>query len=169
MRAKEFILEQTKGKIAEVNKVLKNWAFEDAKEYAEKMVKVFGPPQQITGDALYWNSISAFTVTYIHDESIPHKFPEPHRDYVYSTMPMTISPELMEIFAYVTGSIIYDGLKREVTARCGTLYANATTLGFVEDCAEGKIKQDKEIAKKEYARRITNGIIPDWYKNEMKE
>lgn len=169
MKIKELIFEQNNIKKPEVDKVLKTWVYDDARQYAEKLVKTFGPPDEMSDSALYWNGISVFDQTYIFDESVPHKFPAPHRDFVYSTMTHTLSPELVEIFAYVTGSIIYDGLKNQVTARCGTLYANATTLGFVEDCAAGVIKQEKEAAKKEYARRITKGIIPDWYENKLKE
>jgi len=58
---------------------------------------------------------------------------------------------------YVTGSIIVDLLKQEVTARCGDVTANAITLGFVQDQPKmGKLT--KKQLKDEYARRITEGV-----------
>ncbi len=53
-------------------------------------------------------------------------------------------------FAGVTGSIIIDGLKGEVTARFGDLVANDVTLNFVIDCINGNAIPSKE----EYAKRI---------------
>ena len=46
------------------------------------------------------------------------------------------------------GSIIVDGLKGEVTARCGDLVANDVTLNFVLDSIDGKIKPSKETYAK---------------------
>ena len=67
--------------------VLKNWRYEDAKEYAEKLIKTFGEPDEITETTLSWNSIEPpFDRVWIIDESIPHDFPAAHRDYVYSSM-----------------------------------------------------------------------------------
>ena len=46
--------------------------------------------------------------------------------------------------------IIVDGLKGEVTARCGDLIANDVTLNFVVDSINGNTIPSKE----EYAKRI---------------
>ena len=62
----------------------------------------------------------------------------------------TIDPDLVGKFAGVTGSIIVDGLKGEVTARCGDTVANDVTLNFVLDCINGNAIPSKE----EYAKRI---------------
>ena len=62
----------------------------------------------------------------------------------------TIDPDLVGKFAGVTGSIIVDGLKGEVTARCGDTVANDVTLNFVLDCINGKTEPSKE----EYGNRI---------------
>jgi len=40
-------------------------------------------------------------------------------------------------------------------------------LGFVEDLINKKIHE--EDAKKEYAHRIENSILPDWFPNILKE
>jgi len=149
---------------------LQGWEHDDAKEYAIKLIKKFGEPDEVTENMLLWNNIeSPFQTTYIKDESIPHEFPASHRDYVYSTMEIDVPADMLDTLGHVTGSIIYDGLKKEVTARCGDLYANAATLGFVKDMVDGKVSTDFEEAKKEYANRIQEAPLPDWYPNSMKE
>ena len=39
-------------------------------------------------------------------------------------MNIKVPSDMLDTLGHVTGSIIYDGLKEEVTARCGSLYAN---------------------------------------------
>ena len=106
----------------------------------------------------YQSKVKKVDKVYIIDESIPHSFPADHIDYCYSTLKIpqiqakdgasTIEPELVGKFAGVTGSIIVDGLKGEVTARCGDLVANDITLNFVLDSINGKIEPSKETYAK---------------------
>jgi len=152
---------------------LSKWKHDDAKGYAEKLIKEYGQPDEVTETMLKWNTLGSFgkgeRETYIVDESIPHAFPKPHRDYVYTVMNIKVPSDMLDTLGHVTGSIIYDGLKEEVTARCGSLYANAATLGFVRDMVEGKVTTDKDGAKKEYADRITKDPLPKTYDNKMDE
>ena len=152
---------------------LENWKNDDAKRYAEKLINVYGQPDEVTETMLKWNTLNSFgdgeRETYIIDESIPHSFPKPHRDYVYTTMNIKVPSDMLDTLGHVTGSIIYDGLKEEVTARCGSLYANAATLGFVRDMVEGKVTTEKDGAKDEYAERITKDPLPSSYDNKMNE
>ena len=70
----------------------------------------------------------------------------------------------MEAVAKASESIIVDQLKNEVTARCGDIYANAITLGFVQKLVAGDIKP--EDSAEEYKRHILGGMLPDWFKEE---
>ena len=55
-----------------------------------------------------------------------------------------------------------------VTARCGSLYANAATLGFVKKLAEGEIPyKNKDAVKQAYANAIKKDPLPEWYPNTM--
>ena len=152
---------------------LRNWEHEDAKGYAEKLIDEYGQPDEVTETMLKWNKLGSFgedeRETYIIDESIPHAFPKPHRDYVYTVMNIKIPSDMLDTLGHVTGSIIYDGLKEEVTARCGSLYANAATMGFVRDMVDGKVPVEDGPAKDEYADRITKDPLPKFYDNRMNE
>lgn len=146
-----------------VEDVLKNFKHKDAAEYGRTLIKEFGKPSQFTDDSLIWYNISQFAVTRLQDESVPHNFPSSHRDFLYGTKRINVPEEFARTLAHTTGSIIVDGLKNEVTARCGSLTANAITLGFVQDLVDGKIKNDPETSKKEYSQRIKNLVKPDWF------
>ena len=134
--------------------------------------KEYGQPE-VTETMLKWNSLGSFgkgeRETYIVDESIPHAFPKPHRDYVYTVMNIKVPSDMLDTLGHVTGSIIYDGLKEEVTQGVEVCMQMQCTLGFVRDMVEGKVTTDKDGAKKEYADRITKDPLPKTYDNKMDE
>jgi len=147
---------------------LKNWKHDDAKSFAEGLIKKYGKPDEVTETMVKWyklqpgKGVFGFDAkeTYVIDESIPHSFPDPHRDFVYTVMEIKVPSDMLDTLGHVTGSIVYDGLKETVTARCGSLEANALTLQFVKDLVEGKIENDNDVAKKTYADRIRKGPLP---------
>ena len=158
---------------------LKNLLFEgvfknkDADKYLDELMDMLGEPTYESEKECGWYDVTLpetygkYTMlvrkvdkVYIVDESVPHSFPKDHRDFVYTTYSVpewkpkdgkhTIDTDLFKQFAGVTGSIIIDGLKGTVTARCGDLVANDITINFVLDVVKGKVKPEKE----EYAKRI---------------
>ena len=155
---------------------LKNWKHDDAKSFAEDLIKKYGKPDEVTETMVKWYKLQPgggvfgkdARETYVMDESIPHSFPEEHRDFVYTVMEIKVPSDMLDTLGHVTGSIIYDGLKETVTARCGSLEANALTLQFVKDVVSGKVENDKDVAKKTYADRIKNGPFPPSF-NPKKE
>ena len=149
---------------------------DDADAYLEELLELIGNPTYKSDKEYGWynptlpKKYGKYTMlttkvdkVYIIDEAIPHSFPADHIDYVYTTYTVpewkptdgrhTIDVELFKQFAGVTGSIIIDGLKGTVTARCGDLVANDITINFVLDVVAGKIEPDK----KEYSKRILGG------------
>ena len=143
---------------------LDNWKHQDARSYAKELVEKYGEPDVTTDNMVLWKDgkISEFDQVYVLDESIPHASPKPHHDFVYSTMTIDVPEELMGAIAEASESIIVDQLKDEVTARCGDIYANAITLGFVQKLVDGKI--DPEDAEEEYKKHILEGMLPEWFK-----
>lgn len=151
------------------------------KQYAEKLIKYFGKPDDYSPKKLVWRTFPAIgNIEYpeplpkkikIMDEYIPHDFPAEHHDFVYtmSYLPkgLNIEWEHAANLCYVTGSILIDTLKQTVTARCGGLRANQITLGFVYDYVRGAIdgvtkevnKENREALKEEYARRILGNVF----------
>ncbi len=144
---------------------LKYWNFKGAKESVRKMVAVYGEPSSISICDACWDHIPGFAKVWVKDESIPHDFPAPHQDCLYSARQIAVPPDLYTDFAKVTGSIIIDGQKGLVIARCQMLVKNAVTLGFVEDVVSGSAKATPE----EYARRIEGNETPAWFEDRMGE
>ena len=152
----------------EAENSLKNWKHDDAKSFAEELIKKYGKPDEVTETMVKWyklqpgKGVFGFDAkeTYVIDESIPHSFPDPHRDFVYTVMEIKVPSDMLDTLGHVTGSIVYDGLKETVTARCGSLEANALTLQFVKDLVDGKIENNNDVAKKTYADRIRKGPLP---------
>jgi hypothetical protein len=167
IKLKSLLFEELK-----IHNLVQNWSNKDAQDYASQLIEKYGEPK-VKGDKMllwedvdlideenYQYKIKKVDKIYILDESIDHSFPADHIDYCYSTLKIpqiqakngksTIKPELVGKFAGVTGSIIVDGLKGEVTARCGDLVANDVTLNFVLDAINNKVEPTKD----EYADRI---------------
>ena len=170
IKLKSLIIEQEEK--TKIHKLVSKWGENMAQEYASVLIEKYGKPTVEGGEMLLWEDMTLIDEenykykvkkvdkVYIIDESIKHSFPANHIDYCYSVLKIpqiqakdgqsTISPKLVGDFAGVTGSIIVDGLKGEVTARCGDLIANDVTLNFVLDCINGNAIPSKE----EYAKRI---------------
>ena len=146
---------------------------EDADKYLKELTELIGEPTYTSDKEHGWYDVTLpdtygkykmlttkVDKVYIVDESIKHSFPADHRDYVYTMYSVpewqqdegkhNIDTELFKQFAGVTGSIIIDGLKGTVTARCGDLVANDITINFVLDVVRGKVEPKKD----EYAKRI---------------
>ena len=149
--------------------MLNKWKNKNSKEYAKTLIKCLGKPDEETKSMMLWTKKANCLRIEIRDESISHDFPMRHKDYVYSTRKIVVPPKFVSVFSNVTGSIIIDGLKKEVTARCGALIKNAVTLGFVEDMIKGKISSSVPAAKKEYSKRIMGNITPKWFKDVAKD
>ena len=125
-----------------------------------KLLPQFGKPDYVLVDRIIWLSpFPNIQKIELLDESIPHNFPAPHQDFVYSTAKIRVNPQQQAALAFVTGSIIIDQLKGVVTARCGGLLKNQVTLGFVYDVARGLLQGQPMELKAEYARRIKNNIL----------
>ena len=158
------IIENWNKFLNEDKKTLSKWEHKDAAKYAQELIDEYGEPDVITDSMVLWKGgISEFDQTYVKDESIPHDSPKPHHDFVYSTMEIDIPEDLMEAVAKASESIIVDQLKNEVTARCGDIFANAITLGFVQKLVAGDIKP--EDAEEEYKKHILEGMLPDWFES----
>ena len=170
IKLKSLIIEQEEEK--KIHSLVSNWENKKAQEYASLLIDKYGEPNVKGGKMLLWKNVELIDEEkykykvknidklYVLDEHIEHSFPADHIDYVYSTITIpeiqakdgksTIDPDLVGKFAGVTGSIIVDGLKGEVTARCGDTVANDVTLNFVLDAINGKVEPTKD----EYGKRI---------------
>jgi hypothetical protein len=75
----------------------------------------------------------------LRDEYVPHCVPANHHDFLTSYVKAYVTPEKLNEVLNVSGSVSYDGLKKLLSARCGSLQANMSTLKTVFDVLNGKV------------------------------
>ena len=93
------------------------------------------------------------------DEEIHHCVPSKHVDFLYTTINFYLEPKVVPFVQAISGSVMIDLLKNEVTARCGGTGANYATLKTVIDLQEailkGEVVSRKDI-NKVYVANINN-------------
>lgn len=149
------------------------WSNREAAKYVMEMSEYYGLPDYVKPSVknypagCCWINIAGVDKVEVKDEAIEHSHPAPHMDFVYSTLYLEKKLKASHIgdFASISGSILCDGLKNEVTARCGKILKNAVTLQFVKDVLANKV----DAKKSEYTKRIkaNKPVIP--YKDAMME
>ncbi len=159
-----------KGSKVQTGSTKSGWKHKGAFEYASKLRRKFGKPITSGTTIMIWENIAGFDRVEVRDELIDHDFPKPHKDFVYSYLSLTDEEvtkmqDLISAFSKVTGSIFFDGLKKEMGARCGMLLKNADTFTYIMSVLAGDIEPTKE----NYSEFILNDKFGDWYKDEMKE
>lgn len=101
----------------------------------------------------------------IKDEIVKHCVPSPHIDFLYTTIIFFIPPEVVPSVQKISGSVMLDLLKNEVTARCGSTAANYATLKTVVDLVNDFIEsQDKSLS---YNKERVESKLPSTYSNNI--
>lgn len=107
------------------------WIHKKPKLFYPKAVKLLGQPLYTVnkpyGVAL-WKGNNLFSHHLIMDEEVAHCQPARHTDFFYSFVKFYVPPQHRENVLSISGSIAYDGLKKELRARCASLEANIATL-----------------------------------------
>ena len=130
------------------------WRHKDAKDMLMQLCDQIGDPDVFDGvqDGIaIWRGdkldpACAHEIT-LRDESVKHRCPEPHHDFLYTTVKAHVPPDKVHDVLDLSGSVNYDPLKKELTARCGSLEANLATLHLATNIATGKV--DRETVQKD--------------------
>jgi len=149
------------------------WIHNDAAAKFGDLHRMFGKPtsranaphgaavwKDITGTELF-GSPTCFKDVMLVDESVQHNCPMPHKDFLYMSVLLDLTPEERDQATRVSGSIWYDGLKKELTVRCGSVAANVATLFTVMQVLSGQITLEEVRDQGLYAQAITNAMDPD--------
>ena len=157
--------------IIEINNFLPQWENEEPRDYVKDLTKKLGAPNELTNKRAVWYNKDGFKRIEVKDEFILHCCPEPHYDYVYSTIDLHVPKKFVRVFAESSESILIDLLKNEVSARCATLSANAVTLNYVLDVVSGRVEGSKEEYEKRIKQLYKNKLDPDpeWWPDTTKE
>ena len=110
----------------------------EAKNAYQLLLDELGHPQIVVnqpGGFVMWFpkqiKSSPYNSIILKDEQILHNTPQPHYDFLYTTIAINIpEKELMTVLS-VNKSLFYDRVTRELTVRCNSLLANECILNDV--------------------------------------
>ena len=135
------------------------------KERYPDVVNEFGKPDFIINDKggmAIWKNKDFFEEIVLKDESIEHKKPAPHCDFLYSTVNVYIPDELIPKVLRLSRSVNYDNLKKELTARCHFMGANVATLYLAMQIVNDY--ESEESPKSKYGKTIASTMNKETYK-----
>lgn len=143
---------------------MNNWYHTRPREYYPKCVKMFGKPTAKDntrhGFALWVPERGLFDEHLLRDENVKHCVPRPHHDYFYSSCSFYVPKHRVWDVLKISGSIMYDGLKHMLTARCGGIGANYATLYLGMMVANEKLTIQQVKQGDMYPLMIQGKLIP---------
>lgn len=86
-----------------------------------------------------WKTTGLFTKHLLIDENVKHCVPRNHNDYFYSSVKFYVPKNKVCDILKISGSLTYDGLKKELTARCRGIGSNYATIYLAMLVAHGKM------------------------------
>lgn len=122
------------------------WLNKDAANYVKVLIDTYGLPSSVdptAGGIVIWKKDKLLNTCFdrleVRDESIPHVYPMPHNDYVYTFVNYDVNPSKFLDVSSISGSISYDPLKKQLRARCGSIEANVATLALATQIGAGHL------------------------------
>jgi len=150
---------------------LPQWRNDEPVAFVKSLTKKLGQPDELTENRAVWYDKDGFKRIEVLDEYVLHCCPEPHYDFVYSTVDLHVPKKFVRVLAESSESILLDLLKNEVSARCATLSANAVTLNYVLDVVSERVEGGKDEYEKRIKQLYKNKLNPDpeWWPDTTKE
>jgi len=157
--------------LTESKNSLAQWRNQEPVLFVKSLIKKLGQPNELTENRAVWYDKDGFKRIEVLDEYVLHCCPEPHYDFVYSTVDLHVPKKFVRVLAESSESILLDLLKNEVSARCATLSANAVTLNYVLDVVSGRVQGSKEEYESRIKQLYKNKLNPDpeWWPDVTKE
>ena len=100
--------------LTESKNSLAQWRNEEPVALVKSLTKKLGQPDELTENRAVWYDKDGFKRIEVLDEYILHCCPEPHYDYVYSTIDLHVPKKFVRVLAESSESILLDLLKNEV-------------------------------------------------------
>ena len=143
-----------------VTRLIEDWP-QAAKVAAEEMLRKYGPPQEVTGTRLHWESNRPWLRSVVVKTGVEHDFPAKHSDVLEQTVSYRIPLNFLEPIASFNGSVIPDRTRGELTAHCDREATNILALNLAHDIIRGQktVAQARE-AMAEGLREIQADRLP---------
>ena len=122
------------------------------KEAAQRMIKKYGQPDEVTNMRLIWHDNGPWQITEIMNKEIDHNFPIPHKDAMHQAVSYRVHPEDADSILAFDGSIILNRTAGMIGAICDKEPANFLAVNLAHEVATGK--RSVEDARRQYAESI---------------
>lgn len=122
------------------------------KDAAEKMIKKYGQPAEVTSMRLVWHDNGPWKFTEVMNKEIEHNFPIPHKDAMHQAVSYRIDPDDAGDILKFDGSVILNRTAGMLGAICDKEPANLLAVNLAHEVASGKRSVDD--ARKQYAQSI---------------
>jgi hypothetical protein len=146
------------------------WYNKDASDYVYVVMRRYGAPSAVdptAGGIAIWKKDKLMNTPFdrieVKDESIPHLHPARHNDFVYMYVNYDVMPSKYMEVTSLSGSIVYDPLKKLLRSRCGTMEATVATLALATQIGEGHISLNYAQANELFAQYIMASQHPEQY------
>ncbi len=119
------------------------------KAAAEKMIKKYGEPAEVTSMRIIWHNNGPWKYTEVMNEEMDHNFPNPHKDAMHQAVNYNVDPSKADEILQYDGSIILNRTAGMSGAICDKEPANFLAINLAHEVATGKKSVDE--ARKQYA------------------
>lgn len=131
--------------------VITNWK-PAPKAAAEKMLKKYGEPAEVTQMRLVWHDNGPWKFTEIMNVEVDHDFPIPHKDAMHQAVNYRVDPSNADEILEFDGSVILNRTAGRIGAICDKEPANFLAVNLAHEVATGKKSVDE--ARRQYAQSI---------------
>jgi len=83
----------------ESKNTLTQWRNDEPVEFVKSLTKKLGQPDELTANRAVWYDRDGFKRIEVMDEYILHCCPEPHYDFVYSTIDLHVPKKFVRVLA----------------------------------------------------------------------
>lgn len=120
-----------------LEQILASWENKQ-REGALKIINKYGYTDEAIPSRLIWYNTGPWKRTIVYRDSVPHKFPTNHQDFLEQTIDYRTPIELYDEIARFDGSCYPDRTKGEVTVICDMEEANFLFINLFHDIVTGK-------------------------------
>jgi hypothetical protein len=124
---------------------------------ARQMALRYGPPSEITEDAVVWRDAGLFTRITVHRREVPHDFPRPHVDFLEQTVAFRVPAGKFDELLAFDGSLTIERTTGELSSRCDSERRNVLALNLAHDLVTGATTAD--AAREAFAQNHLDDVL----------
>ena len=139
-----------------------------SRHVAEQLVSKYGPPHELTAQALTWHGNGPWKRTVLHRTGVKHNFPLRHEDILEQTINYRVPDEKVSKLIAYNGSLVVDHTRGELTAYCDSEAQNNIMLNLADDIVSGQRTVDEALGYHAQMVRALQTHVQETYPLKLK-